>query len=343
MLYIDDQFVQNISPLVRNFKRKNNFEYNFSCPCCGDSRKNKTKARGYLYPNQGRVGLVYKCHNCGISMSFGNLLKSCFPEVYNNYVLERFKSDISGPKQKHNKIEDMIPKEVIKVAKQYKHATKVLDLSKEHFAKKYVLDRQIPEEYVSELYFTENFCEFIKELYPHVNKYDNLPQNDQRVVLLFKNKDGEVLGAQGRSLFITKMRYITIRRDDSTRLIYGLENHTLSQKTYIVEGPFDSMFLPNCLAAATSDLLGVESHFGKIDNCVYVFDNEPRNREIVKIMCKAIRNNKTICIWPESIKQKDINDMVLSGMSKEQIKEIIDNNSFSGIEAELKITSWQKI
>lgn len=340
MLYIDEKFVQSLAPLLRNFRKKKNHHYNFSCPCCGDSQKNKTKARGYLYPNKGRIGLVYKCHNCGISMSFANLLKRSYPEVYNEYVLERYKGNVTGQKQRHNKIEDMVGQPIFKKKKELAGLTTISSLAEDHFARKYIVERKIPSEFYDQIYFTEDFSSFITSAFP--GRYQNLPENDQRIVLLFKDKEDNIVGAQGRALFQTKMRYVTARANDGVRLVYGIESHNRAQRTYVVEGPFDSLFLPNALAVATSDLLGIESRMGQISKAVFVFDNEPRNKQIVELMNKAIELNKTVCIWPDSIKEKDINDMILSGKTKEEVQKIIDDNLVSGIEAQLKFNMWKK-
>jgi hypothetical protein len=49
-------------------------------------------------------------------------------------------------------------------------------------------------------------------------------------------------------------------------------------------------------------------------------------------------------MFPEHIIQKDINDMVLDGkMIPDEIVDTINKNTFKGIEAKLKFSTWKKI
>ena len=79
------------------------------------------------------------------------------------------------------------------------------------------------------------------------------------------------------------------------------------------------------------------------NDIIIIFDNEPRNREICKQMDSCIRFYKNIVIWPDSMKHKDINDMIMAGYTKKQIQEIIDDNTFSGVAAQLRFAEWKKI
>ena len=88
--YIDVKFVNLISPQLQQFKKKSDFLWNFRCPYCGDSQKSSTKARGFVY--QKKNDLFYKCHNCGIGQSLGNLIKFLDPNMHKEYVLEKYKS-----------------------------------------------------------------------------------------------------------------------------------------------------------------------------------------------------------------------------------------------------------
>ena len=341
MLYIDEKFVSLISSRLRNFKRKRNNLYNFSCPICGDSKSKKSKARGYFYPNKGKVGLIFKCHNCSACMNFGNFLKTTFPDVYDEYVLERYKGGIRGKKQRHNK-----PKYNFKPTRFVKndldnYLHKISEYSDEHVAKKYLLDRLIPKEKLSNFYYTKDFSAFVERIVP--GKYKNLPKNDERIVIPFLTHDNKLIGFQGRTLDkMNKLRYFTIRLDENSDLLYGLNTHNLNERTYIVEGPFDSLFLPNCLAVASSDLVSVERRYRKLDDCVYVFDNEPRNKEIVQLIHKAISSGKNVCIWPDTVREKDINQMVEMGAKPNDIKGVIDKNTYSGIEAKVMFDQWRK-
>ncbi len=79
--------------------------------------------------------------------------------------------------------------------------------------------------------------------------------------------------------------------------------------------------------------------FGWSD-CVYVYDNEPRNREIVNRISKTIDRGYKVVIWPSSIIQKDINDMVLGGQN---IMSVLELNTYSGLKAKIKFNNWKRI
>jgi len=162
------------------------------------------------------------------------------------------------------------------------------------------------------------------------NREYDLSKNEQRLVIPFFDKDKQLITFQGRAFINTQLRYITIKMDEESSKIFGLERLDIKQKFYIVEGPFDSMFLPNCIAMAGSDISfrgnddikdAMDDHKGTI-----IFDNEPRNKEIIDRMEKVIDKGWNICIWPDSADCKDINDMILSGIIQTRIIEIINKN-----------------
>ena len=117
----------------------------------------------------------------------------------------------------------------------------------------------------------------------------------------------------------------------------------VSKPVYVVEGPIDSLFLDNCIATMDAALYHASSLIGLDNDYVFVYDNEPRNKQIVSNMRKTIELGRKVCIWPETIQQKDINDMVLAGNSPAVIQHIIDTNTFDGLIATMKMNQWNKI
>jgi len=336
MLYVDLKYISTIGTHLRNFKKKKENLYNCSCPICGDSEKKKTKARGYFY--QKNNSMFYRCHNCGSGLGLSNFLKQHFPSHHDQYVLEKYKSGVDNKTAR--KIVEITPKIVLNSFVSEK-ATKLSDLSDEHYAKQYVLARKIPKTFFTKIYFTPDFADLVEDVFP--GKYSNLSKNDSRLIIPFFNSDNKLIGLQGRSFSPERsLRYITIRAESTTNLIYGLDQFDGRKTGYVVEGPIDSMFLPNCLAAANSDL---ESVCKKVtaDNLVLIYDNEPRNKEIVRLLEQSINSGKKVCIWPSSIVEKDINDMILSGVSSEDILSVIKNRTFCGLEAHLEFCRWKKI
>ena len=76
------------------------------------------------------------------------------------------------------------------------------------------------------------------------------------------------------------------------------------------------------------------------ENAVFVFDSEPRNKEIHKRMEKIIDAGYKIVIWPTDIPGKDINEMVLNGYK--DIEGTLRNNVYKGLEAKMKLNYWKK-
>jgi hypothetical protein len=111
---------------------------------------------------------------------------------------------------------------------------------------------------------------------------------------------------------------------------------------YVTEGPIDSMFLENAVATADSNLESITDCVDK-SNVVLVFDNEPRNKEIINKINHAIENHFNVVIWPEFIEEKDINEMVLNGFSPDEIQDIISKNTFVNLRAKMEFVNWKKI
>lgn len=337
MLHIDIKYISLVGPNLRNFKKKKSSLYNCSCPVCGDSEKKKSKARGFFY--QKGQSMYYKCHNCAVGMGIGNFLKSLFPSFYDEYLLEKYKSGVINKKTS----EPIVKAASVKLTSLSSNfAQKISDLPDAHFAKQYVIKRKIPEKHHNRLFYTEDFAALVDDVFP--GKYTNLSKNDTRLVIPFFDVRGNVIGLQGRSLFAeNSLRYITIRASSNIDLVYGLDRLDTSKTVCVVEGPIDSLFIPNCVAAANSDLSSALTKIENVESSVLVFDNEPRNKEIIKLMSNAISSGFHVCIWPENIKEKDINDMVMSGLSPDVISNVISSRSFSGLSAELELNQWRKV
>lgn len=336
-LYIDKKFLMQASIRLQLFKQKSEYLWNCRCPICGDSKKNKIKARGYIY--RRKSDLFYSCHNCGASMSFGNFLKYINRPLYDQYSLERFKNESSGNTAKPD----------FSMAKEkpvFNHDLKINlptieSLPTDHPAKKELLRRKIPKEKFSELYYTLDYREFIHELLP---EYDHmrLIENDARIVIPFYDESGNLLGVQGREMKKTGVKYITIKVDDDARKVYGLDKIDFKKPIYVVEGPLDAMFLDNCIAMMDATLYTAIAVVGGYDY-IFVYDNQPRNKDVCRHMKRTIELGQKVCIWPKNISEKDINDMILTGTTRSEIQRIIDSNTFSDLRAKLEFDRWHKL
>jgi hypothetical protein len=205
-------------------------------------------------------------------------------------------------------------------------------------ALQYVMSRKIPADRWKDLYYVPKFKEFVNNLkytFPDT-KYDA-----PRLIIPFFDEDSKCIAFQGRAFGKEMPKYITIKLDEKKEKIYGLDRMDHNKRIYVTEGPIDSMFIPNAIAVAGA---GFDTKFIDAikDNATLIMDNEPRSKEITKFIDKLIDNNYTVCLWPETIAEKDINEMVLAGKSVEIIMDTINTNTFQGMEAKLKFTQWRK-
>lgn len=346
-LYIDAKYVRLVSSRLRNFKQKNSNLWNFSCPYCGDSQTNKLKARGYVYAKGN--DLFYRCHNCGVGTNAANFIKHVDSSLHGEYVLEKYKSGTGAANTYHRKSSDT-PRIItnppkfghIKKRSIFEHGTWLNDLPSGHFCLNYVENRLIPKEHYDKLLFTSNYKAFCDALIPDHEK--NLIE-DARLVIPYFNYQNELVAVSGRALETSDrtLRYVTLRTNDSeNKLIFGMDRVNLNERVYLVEGPIDSLFLNNCVASGDANLSLTAKNI-QASKITLVFDNEKRNKEVCKLIENAIKLNHDVVIWPDNIEGKDINEMILNGFSSSEIQEIIDSNTFFGLEAIAKFTFWKKL
>ena len=335
-VFIDRSFLLQVSPKLQRFAKKKDDLYNFRCPLCGDSQKNKLKSRGYIFRKKNDY--FYMCHNCGVSTTFYNFLKQVDSNLLQEYQLERYKNGETGnnnyPKPDFEEYKQETPK-----FKKSLELPSIDSLPEAHYAKMYVQQRRISETFWSQLYYAEDFAAFIQNL---GIENAGLKEKDSRLVIPFYDKEKNLVALQGRALGESKLRYITLKLHDDNKKIYGLDRIDEDKLIYVVEGPIDSMFLENAVATADSNLESITNVLDK-SKVALVFDNEPRNKEIVAKMEHAIDNHFNVVVWPEMIDKKDINDMVLDGFSPDEIQDIIDNNTFVNLRAKMEFVNWKKV
>ena len=332
-LYIDKKFVSLVSTKLERFKQQSEYLWNFRCPICGDSHKNKAKTRGYFY--RRKSDLFYTCHNCGTSLSVGNFLKAIDPSLYREYQLERYKNESTGNVAKPDfSIAKIKPVFATRI-----DLPTISSLSDNHPAKAYLLKRKIPRDKLDDIYYADDFSAFVKDIHP---EYDKTLYKEQRIIFPFYDEKKNLLGFQGRAVGNSKIKYITIKLNDDNKKVFGLDRVDFSKKVYVVEGPIDSLFLQNSLATMDASLYNISLLLGNHDY-VFIHDNEPRNAAIVKHMEKTISHGKNIFIWPQDIVSKDINDYILTGATSSEIQSIIDKNTFQGLRAKLEFERWRKV
>ena len=335
-IIIDTKYLSLLSPRLDRFKKVRDYLWNFRCPQCGDSQKSKSKARGYVY--RKKTDLFFKCHNCGVGQSVGNLIKDLDPFLHKQYIMERYRAGETG-KRKSKAPEFKFETPKFKPKKTTIDLPSIESLPKEHYARVYYEGREIPQQFMDKIFYAEDFKNWALSVCQV--DYSNLMGKEPRLVIPFFDKDNQLIGAQGRALQESKVRYVTIKVHEDAPKVFGLERWNSDQHTYLVEGPIDSLFLPNCLAMAGADMSDL-TLIDK-DKTTLIFDNEPRNFQIVRSMIKSLQDGWNVVIWPNSITCKDINDMVLTSIKDARLVEIINTNTYSGQRGEWEVKSWKKV
>lgn len=211
-----------------------------------------------------------------------------------------------------------------------KYCQKVSELPDNHLCKLYVEYRRIPEKFHSYLYYTDQMTK-LGQATEH-----ELTDGQPKLIIPFYNEDGKLFGLQARSLDNATPKYLTLMFDKDEKKIFGKDLVNHNERMVCVEGPIDAMFLNNAMAMAGSD--GLDNKYKT--KTVVAFDNEPRSPQTVNKMKKYLGNGYNIVIWPDNLKQKDINDMVMSNIN---VEKIIHENTYSGVQGEIKLNSWKRV
>jgi transcription elongation factor Elf1 len=326
------KYAQMLSGRLENFRIRNTNPYkiNFRCPVCGDSQKSRSKSRGWLL--ESKNVFHYYCHNCGASQGFSFFLKSIDQLLYNDYVAEKFMANtaVKDSEPDENQFKTKAP--VFNKKNPLLKIKKISQLKSDHPIKRYIEKRKIPTKHHYRLYFAKKFKTWINEIIP--NKFENIGKDEPRLVIPFLDQNGNCFGVSARGFDPKGIRYITIMFEERPK-IFGLDKVDFSQPYYIVEGAIDSFFIENAIA-----MNGAEGNGNAAgDNAIYVFDAEPRNKEIHKRMEKVIKAGYKVCIWPDDVPGKDINEIYLAGLDPEKL---IEDNTYQGLQAELKLSAWRK-
>lgn len=345
MNHVDLTYSNLLSSRVDMFKVKSHNPYraNFRCPICGDSQRSSTKARGWILEKDNSA--IYYCHNCGASMGLAKFLKMVDPSIYNDYIVDsKLERGFGKPKPKPLEqvkgLDNLTTKkpQFQKAGSPLLKIKKIGSLKAEHPARNYLNSRKIPVNQHHRLYYAAKFNSWTNSILP--DKL-NVKYDKPRLVIPFIDQYGHVFGYTGRAFDKDSLRYVTIMLDEDKPKIFGLDKVDFDKQYYVVEGGLDSLFLSNAVAMAGAD--GNTKGLENVDNAVFVFDNEPRNSEIIARMQKCLDNGYKVCIWPSHIEEKDINDMILSGMKAADVELVIKQNTTSGLQGKLKLTYWRKV
>ena len=340
-LLIDHKFLAQIAPRLSLFKRKSGKLFSFRCPFCGDSQKNKYKTRGFVYEHKS--ALKFKCHNCGYGCYLDRLIDKIDTEIGKAYRMEKFRERRGTSANSEfliPKVEEDIPaeKSVEKKSGIDLGLPCLLDLPADNIAVEYALRRHLPKDRWGDLFY----CENMKDLEKFNEAYkDRLPE-DPRLVIPYRNRSGNITGLTGRALLASaKARYSTLRLSDEP-MVYGLDRVDVTRRAFILEGQIDSMFIGNALAPGGTDF---ERAIGFVprEHLVLIFDNQPRNKQVVQKVEKMANKGFAISVWPKEWTYKDINDAIMDGMSLDDIMHILNSNTHSALALKLAIRDWKKL
>lgn len=336
-LWLDEKYLRLLSPQLDNFKQKHPHVFNFRCPLCGDSERVRSKTRGFCYALQNK--LMFKCHNCSVALPFTALLKRMSSHLYHEFLLESLKD---------TRHQEAAPEPVAAAEKGPVDLSLVAPLDSPRIAqgpcklvRDYVLGRGIPQSQIGRLFATNRAFSWLAPLVGE-DKAKRVTDGEIYLVFPMRLPDGTWYGVQVRPL--TKKDYITFRWSHEGMKVFGMECWNPKKPTYIVEGPLDALFVPNALAALGSDLFNAVQSMedagfkSPLDSCVYVWDNEPRNKEVARNVGNAVKLRLSVVIWPREY-PKDINDMQNAGID---VNAVLSKRTFKGLMAELEYTSWRQ-
>jgi hypothetical protein len=343
---LEEGYLEKINNLGTTIIKKRAGLWNCSCMYCGDSKTNSRKKRGFFYYGLDKVELIYSCRNCGVSVHFSEYLAKWHTAYHTQYKLERMRAPTNKLVTKtktfvSKKLQPTIIHNDIKVNKIYQS---LAELPENHVAKKYMIDRKITKFHL--FGYVDNFSRYVDELTGCAPEYERLP-NDKRIIIPITTPSGDLVGIQGRALNDKSIRYITIKIDeDRFTKVYGLDRYNKEKNGFLLEGAFDSVLLPNSLAMCGSslDMSILDKDYIDPSKLIIVYDNEPRNKEIVAKMRSVIDAGFKVHIPKkyESTLSKDINKMYIDGQKIIDIATNIVKNSYSGARAILQLNDWSR-
>lgn len=324
--WVVEKYIRLLSPFLKDFEAVTlHRSWKFDCPLCNDKRQ-----RGYIFRRTNSAPVFFYCHNESKGHRFETFLKAMNPSLHMEFRKEILQANRSASKEEALRETEEEP-----VFDTFKQLKAIADLDPDHPARQYVKNRLIPEEHYSSLFYAPKFKKFVNSVVP--DKFD--PKYDEpRLIIPCIDVDGSIIGFTGRSFDPNnELRYISISLGER-RLIFGLDRIDFDKPIFIVEGPIDSLFLPNCLAAGGS---AIRQLMGP--NRIAVFDNEPRNEQICKLMEIAIAEGMKVVIWPQYLQGKDINDLIKNGKSVKEVVGIINQNTYDGLKAKVKFSEWKRV
>jgi len=258
--------------------------------------------------------------------------------LYSQYALERYAN--VTPVNKPHKEPQLTFKEPVFEKKNLldELLDRVDTLPEDHPAIQFCNKRMIPKGKLSNLYYIDNIAD-IEQLSEKMK--GRIKSKEPRLVLPFYDDKKQLTGVTCRALDNNPLRYITVKIKDEL-LVFGQDVLNPKDHIYVTEGPIDSLFIPNAIAVSGTGFNKLELLPYDRTKMTIIVDNQPRNKEVCKVIENIIEKNYNVVIWPQTQKEKDINDLILAGKSPSSVKSIIDKNTFQGLQARANFFAWKR-
>lgn len=334
--YIDEQYIRMMGMYVDRFSDLGNDSYNCRCPICGDSAKSKTKSRGFFYKSE-KGNWRYKCHNCAINISFYEFIERVAPAIFSDYKFEIF-----NDKKDFNRRFKVSAKPVVIP----KTSTNKFDLGKFHRVNmsvdneytSYLKSRNIPKQMAETLYYTDN----LEPIASKINGYeDKKIVITKGIIIPYYDNKGNFESFQIRNIDkSSEMRYLTYDIQPSKH-IFNISNISPTQRVFVFEGAFDSMFCNNAVCASGSSIFNKLDAIKEVNsNIAVVFDNDYKtNTTIYDLLMKVIKSGYNVVIFDDQMRgYKDINEFAIgTRKSVAEITAYLNSCTYEGMRAELHV------
>ena len=324
-------------PMFRDFtKAHGGPRFNFRCPICGDSKKDKFKTRGWIYEHKGKMRMG--CFNCNANMTLYDYIKEYRDDMYRDYIKERYKNE-DTPEYEREVIVEEVP--VLKAVSTLPYSENCGELHESHPVRKWLFNRAIPAPLHKRFFFTTDWRKLANHIKPETYGYED---KEYRLVIPIYNKDKTISCIQGRALSDVdkSQRYLTIKPHDDSNKVYGLERVKDTGNVFFLEGPIDSIFIVNGIA-----IVGGQMNLGDApypERRVWVLDNEPRAVDTVRRIEKLVEAGEKIVLWDECPWiSKDPNDMIKNeGATIRQLNDYLNQNIIKGLSAKRRLSRWRR-
>lgn len=332
MSWLEEKYLKQISSRLPMFRDKGKHIFNCRCTICGDSQTKPRKLSGYFHTKIGK--LFYYCQKCNSSMLFGTFLKEFDSNLYKQFNMEVFKERQSHSCVTTREYIHPIPATRKYIPDIFSELPLVSDLKESSEAYQFCYKRMLPLKTFN-FKFAENFVQWT---HGHTEKFKTWRGSDHpRIIIPWHDRTGKIIGYSARALDnLQDQKYYRVFVDDTVKEhFFGLDRVDDSKDHYVLEGEIDSLMIDNAIAVSNGKL-----HTYRHPRAIYIPDSDIRNKHIMKNISDMIDLGLRVCLLPVHL-PKDLNDMIQSGLTKEEITDIIQKNTVHGLTAKLQFNNWK--